>query len=240
MPWASPWCSRCATCGQAGSAVTPGRCCSATVRYRSPTRVPSRVLVLDRHPPQVPDAGDSGPDGLGRGRLDTGAVEDAGQDLAGRPGHLRRMRLPGIGRDGDIQVGAVPGPGQPDVQVFAGHRRVDQQMRDLDGGALGAVDGAGVVQLHMRRHIVGGQGDPAAMAAVGDGQRAVVVHGLDEPGVAVLHPVPTPAHREPAVVAAGRDPVPHPGGGAVPQRDRRRRRRGRRRSGRPGPGRSGR
>ena len=233
--------SRWATLGQAGSAVTPGM--SGFGGGRGSGRRHGRRGRTRTRPPS----------GAGprcrrrrRGRLRSRTARRRcgsmmlGEDVAGGAGHLRVMVGPVVGHGRDIQLGAVPGPADADVELLAGQLRVDQQMGVVDGEALGAVDGAGVVQLDMRRDVVGRQGDPAAVAAVRDGQGAVVVDGQDEPAVAVLHPVPAAVDREAAFVAAGRDPVPDPGGGAVPQRNPVDVDLPGQRSGRPGPGRSAR
>ena len=91
-----------------------------------------RVLVLAGHPPQVADAGDGGPDGLGRGRFHAGAVENGGQDLPGGPGYLGWMRRTGIGRE---QEAAALAPGLLDQFLNSIYRSLKNQR---DGRELAA------------------------------------------------------------------------------------------------------
>ena len=47
------------------------------------------VLVLDRHPAQIPSGRLGGAEGFVGGRLDAGAFDDRGEDVAGGAGHVR-------------------------------------------------------------------------------------------------------------------------------------------------------
>ena len=104
----------------------------------------------------------------------------------------------------------VPAPGHPDVGGLRGRVIPQQEMPGVGGVALGAVDGGGVGQLHPIRDIAGGQ-DPVAAPAF-HGEAAVGVDGGDGPGVPVRH-------SQGGVVAAGRDPIPHPDRLAAPRGD---------------------
>jgi hypothetical protein len=94
-------------------------------------------------------------DGLGGGDLGAFGGEDGVQDLEGGAGvgvaagsvHpfvvVQREDLVG----GDVERGGVLGSGERDVQVLALHSGADQGVSGVDGGALGAVHGAGVEQF---------------------------------------------------------------------------------------------
>ena len=104
-----------------------------------------------------------------------------------------------VDRVGD-QVGGVgiPAAGHADVGGRRAGVLTNGQVRCGGRFALHAVHGAGVAELDMLAHVVGGQDALAAVAR--DSHRPVAVHAGDGPGVAV-------GDLDAGVVAAGDDPI---------------------------------
>src|SRR5215211_5381238 len=121
-----------------------------------------------------------------------------------------------VSDDLQVQVVGVPAPGQHRVQLLPRLPSGDQAVHSVRGDALGGVHGGGVTELDRGGDVVGGQSDGAAVADVPHGQVAAAADHQHGPPVAVLHPV-VDRGAEPAVVAAGDDPVTDTGLVAVGQ-----------------------
>src|SRR5829696_2654401 len=152
-----------------------------------------------------------------RGGGEAAAGQDPAQHVGG--GGFTDVGLEdavGVAVAADRKVEVVRGPAAADhgVELFAGHQVVDEAVGGVGGDSLGGVDGGGVAELDRLPHIVPGQGDRLAGAAVEGADAAVGGEGGDGPPVAVADPVP--AGGEAAVVAAGDDQVIDTG--AVPVR----------------------
>ena len=96
----------------------------------------------------------------------------------------------------------------------------DDDVRGVDGQALGAVGGDGVAEVDVLGDVVGGQHDAGPESSAGaahlDGPVAADVD--DRPAVAVADPAAAPGAQR-AVVAAGDDEVAGAGAGVVGQGD---------------------
>jgi hypothetical protein len=92
---------------------------------------------------------------------------------------------------------AVSAAGHADVRRRGAGGLADEQVRVVDGVALGAVHGGGEGELDVASGVLGGQAPLAAPTADEEG---AVADGCDGPGVAV-------GDAQVAVVAAGRDAV---------------------------------
>ena len=111
-----------------------------------------------------------------------------------------------VDRGRDVRVVFFAAAGESDVEVFAVDPGSDEQDRNVGGGALRAVDGAGPAVLDMGRNVVGRQHRGAAAGVVIDEQSAVLGGGQDRVAVAVADV--TLADRDAAVVALRADHVP--------------------------------
>ena len=126
-----------------------------------------------------------------------------------------------VGGNVDVVGGATAGEG--DVEQFTGRRlRVEDRVRGIHGGALGAVNGRRIAEFDLFAHVPGGKHDrlPVGCAVPPEpayGEGTVLEPVGDLPPVAVLDPPPV-SGGEVAVVVPGDNLVPDPGGGPVVQR----------------------
>lgn len=104
-------------------------------------------------------------DGLVRGQLRTHMLKHPKQHRpAGDVGGVARMRLCSFVGPVEDHVGAVSvlAAGHRDIEVLPRARRLDQDVRRVDGDALRPVRGAGVAEVDVLSHVVGRQDDTVA------------------------------------------------------------------------------
>ena len=109
-------------------------------------------------------------DGLVRGQLRTHMLKHPKQHRpAGDVGGVARMRLCSFVGPVEDHVGAVSvlAAGHRDIEVLPRARRLDQDVRRVDGDALRPVCGAGVAEVDVLSHVVGQQDDTVAEPAPG-------------------------------------------------------------------------
>ena len=117
------------------------------------------------------------PHRLGRRQLGAFPADDVPQH---RVGVRRRLRRPlrvdtQVVLHRDVDVVRLPPAGHRDVQVLAGHARVDHRVTGVHRGALRPVDRAGVPQFHMLGDVPGREGGDGLPAGQPHLQRPVRV-----------------------------------------------------------------
>lgn len=148
------------------------------------------------------------------------AVKYAGEDLAWPLFALLRGEgdtLVRCGAVSEVEVVLGASSREGDVEALPGLGAGEDGVGGVDGGALGAVDGARVAELDVLLDVCGRKDRSVAAVAASGGrgnqQGAVGVDAADDPAVAVLDP-PAAASAQGSVVVAGDDAVA--GAGVVP------------------------
>lgn len=127
------------------------------------------------------------------------------------------MRVGFGGREVEVVFGAAAG--ESDVELFAGQVLSTHHVAAVPGGgALGAVDGAGIAEGDVFGDVVGRQGDLMPGAAMASPERSVAGDIEDVEGVAVADVV-SARQGQPAGVVAGTDDVSDAGAELIGEHD---------------------
>ena len=139
------------------------------------------------------------------GAFDSVLIEDGLKNVLHGLGELGFVHLGGGGVGGDVRAVAVAAAGHADVHEGSGELVGDEQVRGVDGCALGAVRRRGVGEFDGFADVGAREGDGLQVVVL-DGERAVIPAADDCPAVAVLDEAAS-ADAEAAVVEAGDDVV---------------------------------
>ncbi len=137
-----------------------------------------------------------GGDGFVGGEFGTGVLQHAEQHASrGCARIVARVRaLVGVVRlvDGDVGLVGLASAGEGDVEVLPCHGRIHQDVRAVDGDALGAVGGDGVAEFEVLGCVGGWEHDCPApfVARAAHGQEPVAADVGHCPSVAVTYPGP--------------------------------------------------
>ena len=94
-----------------------------------------------------------------------------------------------VADDLEVEVVAVPAPGEHGVQQLPGLLPGHQAVHSVGGDALSSVNGGGVAEFGRGLNVVGGKSDGEVAAGVPHGQVALFSDVSDCPAVAVFDPV---------------------------------------------------